>query len=71
MNILKAVLSELRGMFLADVRLAIGIAAVVVSAATLVAVFQASPLTAGGALLAGCLLVLIETVVHTARREAR
>jgi hypothetical protein len=71
MNIVRAILGELRGMFLADMRLAIGIALVVVSAAALVAVVHTAPLAAGGALLVGCLLVLIQTVIRAARCEAR
>jgi hypothetical protein len=69
MNILLAVLDELHGMFVADIRLTIGIAVLIAIVAGLVSVLEVKPLAAGGVLLIGCIAVLIEAVVHKARSE--
>ncbi|MFZ2003900.1 MAG: hypothetical protein WAV02_02365 [Stellaceae bacterium] len=68
MNMLQEVMNELRGMFVADGRLAIGIAALITVAAALARMFE--PLAAGGVLLFGCIAILIGSVVHKARSEA-
>ena len=69
MNIVRDVLRELRGMFVADVRLTIGIAVLIAVVSALVEVFAIEPLAAGVVLLIGCLAILIETAIHQARCE--
>lgn len=67
MSILRAVLAELRKMFLADLRLSAALLAVVALAAGGRAV--AAEAFAGAMLLAGCLAVLVVGVLGTARRR--
>jgi hypothetical protein len=69
MNIARGVLNELRGMFIGDARLTIGISVLISVVAALVAIFRVEPLVAGGVLLVGSLAILIETAIHKARRE--
>ena len=66
MSILKDVLRELVGMFVADVRLTAAILAMVVVAALLIGATGLPALAGGGFLLVGCLAVLVRSV----RREA-
>jgi hypothetical protein len=70
MNVLQEVLNELRGMFFGNTRLTIGITMLIAVVAGLAGLFQVEPLAAGGVLLIGCIAVLIETVVYTARSAA-
>lgn len=66
MNILKDVLSELFGMFVADVRLTIAILATVSIAALLINATRLPSLAGGAILLLGCVTILFLSV----RREA-
>ncbi|MBU0726679.1 MAG: hypothetical protein KJ904_05480 [Alphaproteobacteria bacterium] len=68
MTLLKDVLHELTGMFLGDARLSVAILLVVAVAAGLIELTVIEPLLAGGILLAGCLLVLLEAVRRRARQ---
>jgi hypothetical protein len=70
MNIARDVLRELRGMFVADARLTIGLAVLIAIVTALVAMIHVKPLVAGGVLLVGCLGVLIESATHKARQGA-
>lgn len=67
MTLLKDVLQELTGMFLGDARLSVAILLVVAVTAGMIELTAVEPLLAGGILLAGCLVVLLEAV----RRRAR
>ena len=67
MSILRAILTELRKMFLADARLSLALLAVVALAAILQA--AAPGLPAGAVLLAGTLAVLVAAVLAAARRS--
>lgn len=66
MSILKDVLSELFGMFVADARLTVSILAVIGAAALLINATSLRPLTGGAFLLLGSIAVLFLSV----RREA-
>ena len=68
MSILRDVLAELFGMFVADARLTIAILCVVAVTAGLVDLAGTAPLIGGVVLLAGCLAVLIAAVLGAARR---
>jgi len=70
MSILKDVLAELLGMFVADARLTVAILCVVALTAGLIDLAGAAPLIAGILLVAGNLAVLITAVLRAARREA-
>jgi hypothetical protein len=70
MNVLQEVLNELRGMFFGNTRLTIGITMLIAVVAALAGLFQVEPLAAGGVLLIGCIAILIETAVYTARSAA-
>jgi hypothetical protein len=67
---LKEIVTEIIGMFVGDARLTLAVLAVV-GAATVMIKFGVDPLGAGGLLLAGCLLVLIESIWRGARSEIR
>ena len=69
MSILKDVLAELFGMFVADAHLTVAILCVVAVAAGLIGVADVTPLIGGGALLAGCLGVTIAAILSAARRK--
>jgi len=69
MSILKDVLSELFGMFVGDARLTAAILAMVAVAAVLIDGTALPPLAGGGALLAGCIAVLVISVHREARRR--
>ncbi len=71
MSILKAVLAELLGMFVADIRLTAAILCVVAAAAVLVDLMDLAPLLGGAVLLAGCLGVTVAGVLLGARRVRR
>ncbi|MCR8722937.1 hypothetical protein [Frigidibacter sp. ROC022] len=66
MSILRDVLAELFGMFVADLRLTLAVLAVVALAAVL-ALRLGQPELAGGELLLGCLAVLAASVLRAAR----
>ena len=68
MTMLKDVLGELVGMFLADARLTVATLAVVAVSAILIRFVGVDPLIGGGVLLASCLLLLVESVRRSSRR---
>jgi hypothetical protein len=68
MNVLRAVLRELLGLFVDDGALALEILAVVVVAAITAALVPNVPLATGGILLLGCVGVLSTSVARVARR---
>jgi hypothetical protein len=70
MTMLKEIAAEIVGMFVGDARLTLMVLAVVGAAAAMIACGGA-PLGAGGLLLAGCLLVLIDSVRRGARPAPR
>lgn len=69
MTLLKDIGRELLGMFLADVRLTSSILVLVLLVAGFIAGFDMDPLIGGGALLAGCLVILVEAAVRESRRR--
>ncbi len=71
MTLLRDILKELVGMFLADAWLAGGILALVAIVATLIRSQTVEPLVGGGALLVGCLAILLAATRHEAHRRRR
>ena len=71
MTIIGDVLKELLGMFLADARLTLAILLLVAVVGGVVAASGAGPLVAGGALLFGCLAIIVEAVCREARLRQR
>ncbi|MEQ9334563.1 hypothetical protein [Thalassobaculum sp.] len=69
MSLLKDVLAELLGMFLADLRLSIAVLLLVGLVALLVDRAVVDPLVGGGMLLAGCLTILATVTAAAARRR--
>ena len=67
MIMLKELAAELMGMFIGDKRLTISILAIVVLVGSLVDLVGLHPLVGGGALLFGCLILLIDSVCRSAR----
>ena len=67
MTMLKEIIAELIGMFMADARLTLAVLAIVAGAAALIELGGVDPLGAGGLLLVGCLGLLIENVHRSAR----
>ncbi len=67
--LLREVGSELIGMFLADARLTLAVLALVALVAALILALGINPLIGGGALLAGCHLILVEAALREARRR--
>lgn len=70
MNILKDVLAELFGMFVADARLTTAILAIVAIAALLIDATRLPHLVGGVVLLVGCIAVLFLSVKREAARRA-
>lgn len=70
MSLLRDILSELLGMFVADARLTAAILATVLAAAALIAATAAPPLVGGVFLLVGSIAVLVVGVRREARRHA-
>ena len=64
MNILSIISRELLGLFIDDEFLAVAVLAVVALAASLILLFEAPPLLVGGMLLAGCIAVLMLSVIR-------
>ena len=62
------IVRELLGMFVDDEFLAIAVLAVVAAAALLI-LSGMPPLIAGGVLLAGCIAVLVASVIRTSRKS--
>jgi endonuclease/exonuclease/phosphatase (EEP) superfamily protein YafD len=71
MNTLNALVDEVLGMFVDDGSLAIAILVVVALAGWVSLRFENASAVVGALLLVGCLAVLIENVVRTARRAGR
>lgn len=69
MSILKDVLAELFGMFMADMRLTAAILAVVALAAVLIDTAAVTPLVGGAVLLLGTLTILFVAVLLAARQK--
>jgi hypothetical protein len=70
MKILKDVMAELFGMFVADARLTAAILAIVAVAAGLIETTNLPPLVGGAILLIGCISVLFFSVRREASRRA-
>jgi len=71
MTLLRDIAAELLGMFLADARLTIGILILVALVAALAESHTVAPLLAGGALLVGCLTILVLAAWREARRRSQ
>lgn len=69
MTTFKALVSELLGMFVDDGSLAFAILAIVAAAFAVAATYDGHPYFVGGAFYIGCLTVLVENVIRTARRS--
>jgi hypothetical protein len=67
MTILKEVVAELIGMFVAERWLTIAVLMVVTMAGCLVDFTDLDPLVGGSVVLFGCLILLIESVCRSAR----
>ena len=67
MTMLKELAAELIGMFVAESRLTLLVLAIVAVAGLLVNLGSLNPLLGGAALLLGCLLLLVESVLRAAR----
>jgi hypothetical protein len=71
MILLRDIVKELISMFLADARLATTILLLVLIVAGLTLSLGVEPLIAGGTLLIGCLVILVEAAVRETRRRGR
>lgn len=71
MTLLRDIANELISMFLADVRLVTAILLLVLIVAGLTLSLGVEPLIAGGTLLVGCLVILVEAAVRETRRRRR
>ncbi len=69
MSTFKAILNEILALFVDDGSMAFAILAVVGATAFLKIYLDASPLTVGATLLAGCVIVLVENTIRTGRRK--
>ncbi|MGF7163275.1 hypothetical protein FHS85_004938 [Rhodoligotrophos appendicifer] len=67
MSILLDVAKELLSMFVADLRLAVGVLSLVILVALALEYGGIAPLAGGGLLLVGSLLIVIEATVRQAR----
>jgi len=70
MKLIRATLAELVGMFIDDGRLALTLVALIVVVTLLVKTVGIGPLAGGLLLLAGCILLLLESVYRDARRKS-
>jgi hypothetical protein len=70
MTVLKEVVAELIGMFIAEKRLTTAVLAVVTVAGCLANFTDLDPLVGGSVMLIGCLVLLIESVWRSARADA-
>lgn len=68
MTLFSLIVRELIGMFIDDEFLAIAVLAVVVLAAACAFLLAAPQLVVGGVLLAGCVFVLVSSVVKASRK---
>ena len=67
MTMLKELAAELMGMFVGESRLTLSVLAIVAAVGLLVNFSSLNPLLGGAALLLGCLLLLVESVLRAAR----
>ena len=67
MTMLRELAAELTGMFVGETRLTLSVLAIVAIAATLVHIIGVYPLLGGAALLVGCIVLLVESVLRGAR----
>jgi hypothetical protein len=67
MTVLKEVVAELIGMFVAEKRLTIAVLTIVAMAGCLIDFTDLDPLVGGSVVLFGCLILLIESVYRCAR----
>ena len=70
MTVLKDIVAELIGMFVAEKRLTIAVLTVVAMAGCLINFTDLDPLVGGSVVLFGCLILLIESVRRSARPGA-
>jgi hypothetical protein len=70
MKLIRATLAELIGMFIDDGQLALTLVALIVVVTLLVKTVGIGPLAGGLLLLAGCILLLLESVYRDARRKS-
>ena len=70
MTVLKDVVAELIGMFVAEKRLTIAVLGVVTVAGCLVNFTDLDPVAGGSVTLVGCLILLIESIRRSARADA-
>ena len=70
MKLILGVMRQLLALFVDDGSLAIAILAVVTLAAIATSAFQLSPVVAGGILIIGCIVMLLENVVRAARQSS-
>ena len=70
MKLIRATLAELIGMFIDDGQLALTLVALIVVVTLLVKAMGIGPLAGGLLLLAGCILLLLESVYRDARRKS-
>jgi Flp pilus assembly protein TadB len=70
-TLLRDIVAELLGMFLADARLSVAILLLVLVVAALVDGAGLGPLIGGAALLIGCIAILVEAAVRESRRRKR
>jgi hypothetical protein len=68
---LREITAELIGMFMGDARLTLAVLALIAGAAVLIKLAGVDPVGAGGVLLVGCLGLLIENVLRSARPRAK
>lgn len=70
MKLIRATLAELVGMFVDDGQLALALVALIVVVTLLVKAVGIGPLVGGLLLLAGCILLLLESVYRDTRRKS-
>jgi hypothetical protein len=70
MTMVRELVAELIGMFVAEKRLTIAVLVIVAAAGSLVDFAGLNPLAGGAVLLFGCLILLIESVCRAARAGA-
>ena len=70
MTVLKEVVAELIGMFVAEKRLTTAVLGVVAVAGCLAKLTDLDPLVGGAVMLLGCLILLIESVWRSAKAGA-
>ena len=70
MNVIRTALAELVGMFIDDGQLALTLIALIAAVTLAVKIAGIGGLAGGLVLLAGCILLLLESVYRDARRKA-